>query len=180
MYQIQCVMTREEIEQLLESVYSKADYDFLFQKAEKECDFFYKIWEIAKDQPFEKAWRLLWIMDHATEKKNDFILPILNDVYSMVLKTNNESYIRQGMKLILRCPVNEEYAGELLDRCIKWMNDPKAKISSQALGLEFFHQTCKVYPEMAPELIAHIDDILERGNPSAGYTIWLKKIRSEF
>jgi len=173
-------MTSNEIEILLESVYSKADYDFLFLKAKEDQDFFNQIWAIAKEQPFDKAWRLLWIMDHATEKKNDFILPILDEVYSMVLKTNNESYIRQGMKLILRCPVNEDFAGELLERCIGWMNDPKAKISSQALGLEFFHQTCKVYPEMAPELIAYIDDILERSSPSAGYTLWLKKIRREF
>jgi hypothetical protein len=172
-------MTRNEVEQLLESVYSKSDYDFLLTKAEKEQDFFNLIWEIAKDQPFEKAWRLLWIMDHATEKKNDFILPILNDIYTLVLNTDNESYIRQGMKLILRCPILEEYAGVLLDRCIGWMNDPKAKISSQALGLEFFYRTCKIYPEMAPELIAYIDDILER-TPSAGYKVWLKRIRREF
>jgi hypothetical protein len=172
-------MNRNEVEQLLESVYSKSDYEFLFQKAEKEYDFFNLIWEIAKDQPFEKAWRLLWILDHATEKRNDFILPILNDIYSMVLNTENESYIRQGMKLILRCPILEDYAGELLDRCISWMNDPKAKISSQCLGIEFFHKTCMIYPEMAPELIAYIEDILER-NPSAGYKVMLKRIRQEF
>ena len=171
-------MTKEEIEQILEAVYSKADYEFLFSKAEREQDFFYQIWEIAKGQPFEKAWRLLWIMDHATEKRNDYILPILNDIYSMVLITNNESYVRHGMKLILRCPIQEDFAGALLDRCIVWMNDPKAKISSQGLGLEFFYQTCKLYPEMAPELIAHIDDILER-SPSAGYKVMLKRIRRE-
>ena len=173
------MMTRNEVMQLLESVYSKADYDFLFQKAEKEHDFFDLIWEIAKGQPFERAWRLLWIMDHATEKRNDFIIPILHDIYSMVLSTENESYLRHGMKLILRCPIQEDYAGELLDRCVSWMNDPKAKISSQCLGLEFFYKTCQVYPEMAPELIAHIDDILER-KPSAGYKVRLLKIRSEF
>ena len=91
----------------------------------------------------------------------------------------NESCIRQGMKLILRCPVREEFAGELLNRCVEWMNDPKAKISSQCLGLEFFYSTAQLYPEMAPELLAYIDDIMER-SPSAGYKLRLKKIRSEF
>jgi len=174
------MMTRNEIELFFESEYSKVDYEFLFEKAKNEPEFFFMIWDIARQKPDNQSWRYLWVLDHATEKNNTHIFPILDDLYKMVLKTNNESVIRQAMKLILRCPINEEYAGELLERCVKWMNDPKAKISSQALGLEFFHQTCKVYPEMAPELIAHIDDILERGSPSAGYSLWLKKIRSTF
>jgi hypothetical protein len=171
-------MTRNEIEDLLNSAYFKGDYEYLFKKAENEQDFFMAIWEIAREMPFSKAWRLLWILDHATEKKNTFIFPILNDLYQLVLKTNNESYIRQSMKLILRCPVVEEYAGELLDRCVGWMNDPKSKISSQVLGLEYFFKTCQLYPEMAPELLAHIDDIMER-SPSAGYTIRLNQIRKQ-
>jgi hypothetical protein len=56
------------------------------------------------------------------------------------------------------------------------MNNPKAKISGQALGLEFFYESCKLYPEMTPELTAYIDDILER-SPSAGYCIRLNQIR---
>jgi hypothetical protein len=171
-------MTRDEIKKLWESVYSKADYEFLFIKAETDPEFFFMVWDIAREMPDNQSWRYLWILDHATEKNNTNIFPILDDLYKMVLKTKNESVIRQTMKLILRCPVNEEYAGELLDRCIVWMNNPKAKISSQALGLEFFFRVCKVYPEMAPELLAYIDDILER-SPSPGYKLWLKQIKNQ-
>lgn len=171
-------MTREEVLNLLEAVYSKADYDFLFAKAANDFDFFKMIWDISKEQPFNKSWRLLWILDHATRKKNDFIFPILDDLYKLALATNNESYIRQSMLLILRCPLNEDYMSELLERSIVWMNDPKGKISSQALGLEFFYQVCKIYPEMSPELLANIEDLMER-KPSAGMNIRLKKIRSE-
>lgn len=171
-------MTKQEIETFLKSAYSKAEYDLLFKQTAESLDLFMTVWEMAQEKPPKDAWRLLWILDHATEKRNDFIFPILDDLYLNVLKTDNESYIRQAMKLILRCPVNEEYAGELLNCCVKWMNDPKAKISSQGLGLEFFYQVCQLYPEMAPELIAHIDDIIER-SPSAGYRVRLRKIRSE-
>lgn len=171
-------MTKEETIQLLEAVYSKADYDFLFKKAESDAEFFYMVWNIAREMPDEDAWRYLWILDHATEKNNFNLFVILDDLYKMVIKSNHESVIRQTMKLILRCPVREEYAGELLERCIAWMNDPKAKISSQCLGLEFFFRTCKLYPEMAPELLAYIDDIIAR-KPSAGYKVRLKQIRSQ-
>lgn len=171
-------MTREEVLALLESVYSKADYDYLFLKAETEIDFFNLIWDISKERPYNKSWRLLWILDHATRKKNDFIIPILDDLYKLLLATDNESYIRQSMLLILRCPLNEDYITELLERSIAWMNDPKGKVSTQALGLEFFYQVCKLYPEMSPELISNIDDLLDR-KPSAGMKIRLKKIKQD-
>jgi hypothetical protein len=171
-------MTSNELEVLLEAAYSRSDYEYLFKKAEKEQAFFNLVWEKSCEKPFDKSWRLLWILDHATEKRNDFILPILNELYDMLLQTNNESYIRQGMKLVLRCPVQDEYATKLLDRCIEWMNNPKAKISSQAMGLEFFYRMCLIYPEMSPELIAYIEEMLNR-QPSAGYWVRLKKIRNE-
>ena len=170
--------TREDVEHLLNSIYSKAEYEILFNEASKNQEFFHTVWMMSKEQPAKDAWRLLWILDHATEKKNDFIFPILEELYQRVLDTDNESYIRQGMKLILRCPVNEDYAGELLDRCITWMNDPKAKVSSQGLGLEFFFKVCKLYPEMAPELLAHIDEMMER-SPSAGFKVRLRDIRKQ-
>jgi hypothetical protein len=171
-------MNREEVIEMLEAVYSKADYDFLFKKAEADPEFFSLVWNISCELPDEEAWRYLWILDHATEKNNFYLQGILDDLYKRVIKSDNESVIRQVMKLILRCQVKEEYVGELLDRCIKWMNDPKAKISSQCLGLEFFYRTCLLYPEMSPELLAYIEDILER-KPSAGYQVRLKQIRSQ-
>lgn len=171
-------MTRKEIEDLLQSIYSKADYDVMFERAAASEELFHLLWEIIKEKPEKESWRMMWILDHASEKKNDFLLPIRDEIYERIMQTDNESFIRHAMKLILRCPINEDYAGELLDRCIGWMNDPKKKISSQGLGLEFFFKVVQLYPEMAPELLAHIDDILER-NPSAGFWVRLKQIKSQ-
>jgi hypothetical protein len=169
-------MNREMVDDFLASNYSKTEYELMFQRTEENQELFNLLWTMAGEQKQNRSWRLLWILDHASEKKNDFILPILDEVYQLILQTTNESYIRHGMKLILRCPVKEEYASALLDCCVKWMNNPKAKISSQVYGLEFFYKTCELYPEMAPELLAYIEDILER-NPSAGYRVRLNQIR---
>ena len=172
-------MTKQEIEDLLASIYSKEEYEVLFKEAEKNFEIFNLVWELAKERPDKESWRLLWILDHATTKDSDFILPILDELYERVLKTNHHSYVRQGLKLILKCPIRENYASEMLERCIDWMNGSKSKIANQAYGLEFFYKICQLYPEMAPELITHINDILER-NPSAGFKVRLLKIRDEF
>ncbi len=171
-------MTKQEVRQMLEAVYSKDDYDFLFKKASDDQFFFTLIWEISQEVDEKDSWRYLWILDHATQNSNANLLPIVNDLYKMALTTNNESVIRQTMKLVLRCPVNEEYAGELLDRCVKWMFEPKAKISSQCLGLEFFFKCCQLYPDMKPELQAYIEEISSRTN-SAGYKARLKQISEQ-
>ena len=170
--------TREEVEHILSSIYSKAEYDVLFKEASKNQVFFNLLWEIVKEKKESESWRIVWILDHATEKKNDFILPILDEIYERILKSKHEGFIRLSMKLILRCPVNEDFAGELLDRCIGWMNDPKLNISSQVLGLEFFYKVCQLYPEMSPELLAYINEMMER-SPSAGMKVRLKQIRSQ-
>ncbi|MDA3927454.1 MAG: hypothetical protein PF541_00745 [Prolixibacteraceae bacterium] len=171
-------ITRKEIEDLLVSLYSKADYDVMFDRASKDKELFLFLWEIIKEKPEKESWRIMWILDHASEKKNDFLLPIRDEIYERIMQTDNESFLRHAMKLILRCPINEDFAGELLERCIQWMNDPKKKISSQGLGLEFFFRIVQLYPEMSPELIAHIDDIMER-SPSAGMKVRLREIRGK-
>lgn len=171
-------MTKAEIDNFLKSAYSKAEYELMFQKARNEELIFNLIWEMVMERADNQSWRLLWILDHATEKSNRFIFPILDKLYQQLLITNNESFIREGMKLILRCPINEEYAGKLLKRCIGWMNDRKKKMSSQTMGLEFFYRICLLYPEMIPELLAHIDNISEWAT-SAGYLHRLKIIRNQ-
>jgi len=168
----------KEIEDLLSALYSKADYEIMFQRAAKEKELFLTLWEIIKEKPEKESWRIMWILDHGSEKSNEFIFLILDELYAKLLKSNNESFIRHAMKLILRCPINEDYAGELLDRCVGWMNDPKAKVSSQGLGLEFFYRVCQLYPEMKPELLAHMDEMQER-QPSAGMKVMLREVRAK-
>ncbi|MGF7138029.1 hypothetical protein [Roseimarinus sediminis] len=172
------LMTTTEIENFLYTAYSKAEYELMFQKTCQSRELFLTIWEMVRDRPPEKGWRLLWIMDHATEKDHRFILPILDELYQLVLRTKNESFIRHAMKLILRCPIDEEYAGALLERSIEWMNNARAKVSTQGLGLEFFYQVCLIYPELEGELLAHMDAMIER-KPGAGMSVRIRQIREQ-
>lgn len=169
-------ITRKEIEDLLASVYSKADYDVMFERASNDQALFLMLWEIIKDMPAKDSWRVLWILDHATKKDNRFIFLILEELYQRVMNESHEGFLRIGLSLILRCPINEDYAGEMLDKCVQWMNDPKRKIATQAMALEFFYQVCLIYPEMSPELLAYMDEMSER-EPSAGLRVRIREIR---
>lgn len=169
---------REKLYARLKDLYFQEDYDYFIKAASKSQSLFIEIFEFQKTLPDKDRWRILWILDHASENNFDYIVPVLNDLYKSILKTNNESNIRQTMKLILRQPIVEDYAGELLEKCIQWMLNPKAKISSQVLGLEFFYQTTLLYPELKNELLAYIDQIMEE-SPSAGYKNRLGKTREK-
>ena len=170
--------TTEKINQQLKDLYFKQDYEYLTQQARMNQEVFNHIYHYHKTLPEKDQWRLLWILDHASEDQFELITPVLEDLYSVALKTQNESNIRQSMKLILRQPILEEYAGELLERCIEWMLNPKAKISSQVLGLEFFYQVTLIYPELSVELNTYIEQVLEE-SPSMGYKNRLQKIRKK-
>jgi hypothetical protein len=162
----------------MESAYSSADYQLLFKQAAQSDEMFFTIWEMIKERPAKNSWRLLWILDHATEKCNKNIFPILAELHQRVLNTANESFIRIGMKLILRCPVCEDFAGELLERGVEWMYNQKNKMSTQVMGLEYFYRVCQIYPEMKPELMAHVDE-MEQHTTSAGVKSRLRQIRKQ-
>jgi hypothetical protein len=71
-----------------------------------------------------------------------------------------------------------EYAGLMLDKCIEWIINPKVKVGTRALAFEYFYRTCQLYPEMAPEMLAIIDEQMER-SPSAGLKSRMKQIRKK-
>lgn len=171
-------MRTKEIERFLEEAYFKAEYELMFQKTADNHLLFLTLWNIVKEKPKGKTWRLLWIMEHATEKDNSFILDILDELHQLVIEINNDSYRRIGLKMILRCPLHEEYAGLMLDKCIEWINNPKVKVGTRALAFEYFFRTCQLYPEMTPEMLAIIDEQMER-SPSAGLKSRMQQIRKQ-
>lgn len=171
-------MNAKDIETFLEETYFKAEYELMFQKTTGNRELFLSLWNFVKENPKGKTWRLLWIMEHATEKDNSLIFEILDELHELALKTNNDSYRRIGLKMILRCPLHEEYAGLMLDKCIEWINNPKVKVGTRALAFEYFSRTCQQYPEMAPEMLAIIDEQMER-SPSAGLKSRMMQIRKQ-
>jgi len=169
-------MISSDIQTVIESNYLRNEFELLIQKATADRAFCMALWDVAKQHKGQKIWRYLWMIDRATERNPQWIEPIVEEVYQLLLHTKNESVIRHTMKLILRCKLKEEHMTELLDKCIVWMNNPAAKISSQVLGLEYFWRVCKLYPEMNQELLSLVEHILERGEISAGYKNRLRKI----
>lgn len=172
-------MTVSEFQSIIEQRFSKQILNYLVQETAKNPELFRRVWELGKDKNFKQSWRCLWIIDCLTEKNQTYIVPILDEIYQLLLTTNNESTIRFTMKFILRCDLKEEHIPILLDKSIAWMNNPKSKVSSQVLGLEYFRRVCLLYPEMKQELRVIIEDQLER-SPSAGYKNRLIRVWKEF
>ncbi|MDA3880767.1 MAG: hypothetical protein PF436_10295 [Prolixibacteraceae bacterium] len=171
-------MNAKEIEIFLNEAYRKADYELMFQKAAHDEELFFTLWQVIKEKPGGKNWRLFWIMEHATEKNNSYLTSILDELYEFILQAESDSYLRIGFKMIMRCSISEEYAGALLDKCIQWINNPKIKVGTRAMALEFFFRTCQLYPELTPELLAIIDQHMERA-PSAGLKSRMLQIRKQ-
>jgi hypothetical protein len=171
-------MKAQDIDKFLDEAYFKAEYELMFQKTAGNRELFLTLWNIIKENPKGKTWRLLWIMEHATEKDNSLIFEILDELHDLVLNTNNDSYRRIGLKMTLRCPLQEGHIGLMLDKCIEWINNPKVKVGTRALAFEYFSRTCQRYPEMAPEMIAIIDEQMER-SPSAGLKSRMKQIKKQ-
>lgn len=167
------------IQTIIEEGVSKRTLNYLVAETKKDQKLFNWLWKFGKDESYKQNWRCLWIIDNVTEKDNAPLKPILDEIYQLLIFTENESLVRFALKFILRFDLIEEYIPTLLDKSTAWMCNPKAKISSQVLGLEYFRRVCILYPEMKPELHATIEDQLER-SPSAGYKNRLLRVKKEF
>jgi hypothetical protein len=168
-------MTEFEIDQHLARPYSDNKYTLLFDIASQDEAVFATICDMIKKRPAEESWRLLWVLEHASEKNHNMILPLINTLYLKVLETKNESFIRIAMKLIMRFDIDDEYAGVLLERCIGWMHSDNKNKSTRVTGLEFFYRMCLLYPELSIELIAHIDR-MQQYDLSAGEKVRIRQI----
>ena len=57
-----------------------------------------------------------------------------------------------------------ENEGEAIDLMFKWVNDPKIAVGTRNYAVTALHKITKKYPDLKPELIAVLEDQMDK-NP---------------
>lgn len=138
---------------------------------------FLEFWDTAKDPSQEFAWRALWVMEHAI-KKNDALLDlIIEELYPLLIQTQNNSLLRIGLKLVTLRPISsDDIVGKLLNRCEAILLNTKMPIATRANSLQFIFEFCKTEPDFSNELEALVDHIAEHES-SAGMRARIRLIK---
>ena len=155
------------IQHIFDKAYQSDEYRHWMTVCAKDAKIFLEFWSVAKDPNVKLAWRALWIMEHAV-KKNDTLLDlILEELYLLLVQTDNHSILRMGLKLVILRPLNNDEIGvKLLNKCEEILLNTKMPIATRANSLQYIFEFCKIEKDFINELQSIIDHISDHETSS--------------
>ena len=113
------------------------------------------------------AWRTAWIIDKLSVKKTALIEPYHKTLVGILKKTGNNSIRRLLAKILAANPTKDCEDGELIDKCLNWIIQPKIPVAVKANVMQLLFEICRTYPELIHEFRMVVEEGLPTG--SKGY-----------
>ena len=142
---------------------------------------FMKLFEYSLSSDKSLSFRASWTLTKVCDRFPEIIYPYLGEITETLCKLENESTIRSFLRMISLSDlekINSHQQGLLTDFCFRKMNSGISAIAVKAYAMEILYKLTLVYPELANELSASINILMEDGSAgitSRGRTI-LKKL----
>jgi hypothetical protein len=114
---------------------------------------------IFKDEE-QIAWRAAWIIDNATEKYPELLIPHIPAVIELFLRTKNSSLLRIFTRILYRHEIPENSTGAICDRCYELLS-PVYPVAVRANSMQLIYKITECWPDMKPELAMVLSVILE-------------------
>jgi hypothetical protein len=112
------------------------------------------------------AWRAGWIIDNATEDHPELLLPLIPDIISQLIVTENSSLKRIFTRMLGRYEIPEELLATTIDRCFELLSGFEP-VAVRANAMQVLFNISQKEPDLKQELAAVLESLLEEGG-SAG------------
>ncbi len=106
------------------------------------------------------AWRAAWIIDNATEKYPELLIPHIPAIIDHFLHTQNSSLQRIFTRILMRHKIPDHSIGAVFDRCYELLS-PIHPIAVRANAMQVLYNITEYWPELKPELAMVISGMLE-------------------
>lgn len=113
------------------------------------------------------AFRSAYTLQKAEEKRHGVLKNYYGKMIEAMPSLLNESVIRSFLNITIAAGVkhlSNSEQGILADCCFSWLNDPASAIAIKAYSMELIYQLSEIYPELAIELVASINNNMESGS----------------
>ena len=129
------------------------------QCAVESEDFFNELMELVfreDDEPFSH--RAGWSMVYLSQRHPNLIRPHLREIASRLKELKGHSQIASFLRIFDEVQYNHDDFGDVLDFCIHTIRMPVKREYLKVIALNIMVTFGKVYPELIPELIQHIEE----------------------
>jgi hypothetical protein len=170
-----------ELLSLISRENSKANAEFVGEILEKKPYLMDEVWKVLFELKEPESRRAAWIIDKATEKNPDRILPHLAQLIELFPFFRHDAYKRHSLRMISRIHIPAEYDPDLVNFCFDWLLSPTEAVAVKFHCMNILYEISKRLPEIKRELHDTINIQIMEGTPgfkSIGKKI-MKKLSSE-
>jgi hypothetical protein len=160
-----------DIRSILQNNYSKTNQDFIIQSV---IDYNEKIEELMIcffDSNLRICQRSANVVSKISKKNSELFLPFIPRMLQALNDPIHSAITRNIVRVWQTIDIPEEYLGEIFDKCMSYINDPKKAIAVRAFSIEICSNICKKYPELKGELIEILNLHYEAGSSGIKHKI---------
>lgn len=122
------------------------------------------LFELNRHPNRQVAWRSAYLLDLAHDVDQSILDAYLKRMMLLTPKLTNDSIKRHYLRILAQHDLSETADGNLLDCCMKWLQNEETPIAVKAHCMQILYNLTKPYPELIPELKAVLENLLSFGS----------------
>ncbi len=109
--------------------------------------------------------RASWAMGVVCEKHPNLMVKWIPEILKAVENPVHDAVVRNTVRVLQNFDqIPEKYEGRIFDLCFKFLIDPQYPIAIKAFSMTVCRKIAIKYPDLIPELIEVIEDLLLHGS----------------
>ncbi|MBL7696838.1 MAG: hypothetical protein JNK79_01720 [Chitinophagaceae bacterium] len=108
-----------------------------------------------------------WSLSYCVIAHPEFVKKYFREFFELLKDERAHPAVRRNiLRLLPAVTIPKRFHGEVIDVCIRFASTPGEKAAAKAFSLHVLENMVKIYPEIAGEVIAIIQDQWDREAPS--------------
>jgi len=135
---------------------------------------FDKLMDLFLNDEYRVVQRSGWVVSHVGERYPKLMTPHIKACIAYLDNPPHDAVKRNILKVLAQIDVPEEHQGLLVDKCFKFLYDPKEPIATHVFAMQCIFEIGKKEPDLFYELKQILEENYENG--SAGYKVRARRI----
>ncbi|PKQ60635.1 hypothetical protein BZG02_18780 [Labilibaculum filiforme] len=162
-----------ELKKLLDPFPVKEEALLIAQSISENPVYMNDLWKICISSK-KHSWRATWLLDKVYDIAPDLVRLYIPQMIELIPKLQNESKLRQYLKLISLEPLPTNISGDFINYCFDALISSTSAIAIKVYAMQILYNFSLQEPDIQGELTLIIEEQMENG--SAGYCSRARKI----
>jgi len=133
--------------------------------ARSEPKYLEQLWEHTHHKKARISRISAWALEHCFLEDQELVMPYLPQMIQRLPEVPTDSLRRHFLKMIFIGGYTSEDYGILADVCFTWLTDANRPTGVKMFCMRILYEISEDEPDIKPELIAIIEDLLPKGTP---------------